>query len=40
MALVIGLGAGFTISVGKTEISVIFPDSTTHREANFDPESG
>ena len=32
--------AGFTISVGKTEISDIFPTSATHREANFGPESG
>ena len=31
---------GFTISVGKTEISVIFPVSATHREANFGSESG
>ena len=29
----------FTISVGKTEISVIFSVFATHREANFGPES-
>ena len=34
------LRAGFTVSVGKTEISVLFPVFATHREANFGPESG
>jgi len=33
-------GPGFTVSVGKTEISVLFSVSATHREANFGPESG
>ena len=30
---------GLTISVGKTEISVIFPVFTTHRDRNFGPEN-
>ena len=31
--------AGFTVSVGKTEISVLFSVFATHREANFGPEN-
>ena len=34
------LGAGFTVSVGKTEISVFFFVFATHWEANFGPENG
>ena len=30
---------GFTVSVGKTEISVLFSVFATHREANFGPEN-
>jgi len=32
--------SGFTVSIGKTEILVIFPIFATHWEANFGPESG
>jgi len=34
-----GMGAGFTFSVGKTEISVIFFVFGEHRDTNFGPES-
>ena len=33
------LGSGFTVSVGKTEISVIFFVFDEHRDMNFGPEN-